>query len=1719
MYKRANHWRRWRGLVSLFLLCIVTATARAQQGSDPASFVWIEGEATTSANVKPNVAGWGRKEFLSGETWLHYSLDAEKVDKELPEGGAAILRYAFTAPKEADYEVWNRIGFEFVRSPFAWRIDDGPWKTVSPEELTTDLMELAEWTEVAWLKMGTQTLRPGAHTLEIRLTKTTDDKGKTRNVLYASDALCLSAGPFFPNSRFKPGDPGRDAKDEAAAKNVFDLPLAAGGDGARSAVTLKGDWEVARHDEQMPGETAKPILDFPARPVWKAIPVPSDKNVSRPDLLFAHRLWYRTRINVPAVMNGRSFHLVFPQNSLNTTVYVNGVYCGFYKNPHVRFEMDVTKGVKPGQGNEILVGIKDAWYGYATNPTNPLKLRKKFNLPLRYSHEGFQDLAYPVWNAFYSGILIAPEFVAAGPVRASDVFVKPSVAKKQLAVEVTVANPGGAAGAQGALLRCEVVNVQTGAVEKALPDKPLTLSGEGKEQTIEISGAWENALLWWPDRPHLYRLRTTVLVGGKPVDVMHTTFGFREWGSVGKDFTLNGIVWHGWADIHAHRTKEQWLAHYRKTNQRFVRLMGTAQGGLTWNGMTPGEALDFFDRSGVPVRRSGILDGEAIGYYAVETDPDLKKLYGTEIKKQLLQNWHDQMLAQVRAERNHPSIHVWSLENEWLYINTINLYGGLMDEFEADVRALSDKVRALDPTRLTMVDGGGAGKDNVLPVHGDHYIFDSGRPGQYPALAYERNPTGGGRGRWVWDQKRPRYAGEDFFATGINPFDYSYFGGEVAFQGKAQARPAAGIVYRMLTEGYRWAEYGAWHFWLGQETASSQYASNAPLAVFSRQWDWTFGAGRKVTRTLGVFNDTFHTTDPITLTWSLTLGGKKVAGAVSQYRVAPGKNEKFEIGFTIPKIAGARQEGQFILAMSVRGTEVFRDVKPVSVLNNAAPSPKLPAGNLLVFDPQNSVSAYLKGQGVAFTLLATLDALPRNGGRMLVIGRDALDARESASSRLAAWASTGRTVIVLEQKNPLRYQGLPADMETATNEGRTAFGEDLNHPALRGLTHRDFFTWPGDEIVYRNAYEKPTRGAKSLVQVHNRLQNSALVEVPTGKGLLLLSQLVIGEKIKSSPVAQRLLANLIGYGASYTLTFRPVALSVRDAGQLPKALDAVGVRYVRAAGPLEALSAPGVKIAVIGASPANLKTLAANLPKVQNFTKSGGWIVFSNLTPEGLADYNKIVGVDHMIRPFRQERVLFPPTKNPLTAGLTTSDIVMQSGKRINTFSSDVYLASDVFSYVVDYDEVAPFAKFPDPSHFGNKDAENDHNPLNMVNGFTSSDGWQYIFSIWAGGGGVPTDFTLTWPKPQTLTEIEWIGNAFYHLTTKVELTFDGRPADKVTLATAPSNEPQTFPINPPRSGRAMNLRIADWEKVGTNEIVGIDNIRLKAKRSPEFYRTVKPMLNIGAMMQYIRGSGGMVLSNVLFQENEAVPENLAKKRRILAAVLRNLKAPFAGSASVFAGANLTYTPLDISKQANQYRDDRGWFGDKAFTFRDMPFGRQNFGGVTYQIYEFPTSPTPTVIMLAGPNVPNKLEPAVRGIPVNRKADALFFLHTARLDRRRSDQEKRENKRHELFRYVVTYADGKTENIPIYAEVDIDDYRQKTPTPLPGAQIAWTRPFDGTEFHAVAYSKQWNNPRSGVSIQSIDAVYAAGSERRGVPVVLAITAAAALSVPSTHTRL
>ena len=1656
--------------------------------ADTTPCAWVEGEMPASvapAGFKPEITDVGSPQLLSGGKWLHVSVDGKDVAKTVPSGGI-VLTYSVTTTAPGNYEVWNRIGYEAARSDFDWRLDNGAWATVKATDPTTQVEQLQTWNPVAWIKMGAQSLSPGPHTLQIRLTRHADDKGGNASLQYASDVLCLSAGPFHPNDQYRPGDESyRTDADRAAAAFAFPVPTPTGA--AQESVPLKGDWQIARFDEDVIHDPDGPISSVPSADAlfWKSMPVPGNRDAARPEWLHAHRYLLRTRVSVPADLAGRAFYLHFPGLNMIGTVFVNGQRCGYTRTPFAAWDCDVTQALKPGQVNEIWVGIKD-WF-YALPSRGVAEGGHIQYIPTDWVTKFDQaDFTFPVWNHEENGLLRTPSLVVAGSAYTSDVFCIPSVSNKSLGLEVTVHNP--TPQAVTVSVANDVVPLAGGAAEKTFAAKDLVIPA-GQDAALHVSEPWADPKLWWPDAPRQYNVVTRLRLGGKTIDERTTKFGFREWGWQGTSFTLNGVPWHGRADTSGTGDPEADMALYRKHGQNMVRFWG--EDG--WDGLDTEAALDFFDSHGMCIRRTGIFDGEAGKYRLTEQDAQGH----TQARRALFDHWHDQLTAWAKGQRNHPSIFLWSMENEITFINSHNW--GNLKYTEPEMKEAAALLAALDPTRPQMVDGGNALLDQSLPVYGGHYMeppFQSLPEGAYDKAGFAH------RQDWPVTEDKPILLGEAFYANGNDPGDFATVGGESAFVGKAEARPAIGLTARMLSEGYRWNGIN-FHFWEGN-ISDAAYNSWQPVAVLCRQWDGTFASGQRVRRTLGLFNDT-HDATPITLTWKLVMGGKILAQQTGVHAVAPGLSEKFDVLVPMPRVT-SRQEGQWILTLTRAGQRVFQDSRAVSVLNTGADrrvaqgtSRVCPApARLAAFDPGGTVLAFLRGRGIAVTPLPSLAKLPP-APKVLIVGPDALTPVQSTSSALAAYAAGGHVVIVLEQKNPLKYQGLPGEMAATGDSGDIAFAENLGNPIFQGLRQKDFFTWGAGGEVYRDAYAKPASGGRSLVQCDWRLQDTALVQMPAGKGLLLLSQLVIGQKLAADPVAQQLLRNMIAYGAQYRQVFHPVAVVAADNPPLVKALDASGLQYHRATEPLAALGTPG-SIAVVNATPANLHTLASHLPQVNAWTRAGGWIIFNNLSPDGLADYDKIVGYDHILRPYRQEKVSWPAVRDPLTAGLPTSNIVMGSGQQIFNYAAGQYPDTDAYSYAVDLDDVAPFGK---SSFFAyDKITNND----TMADGF-----WPLIINFPMPKDDSPYQIPITLARPETIGRFTYVQDLNYTATTKISLIFNG--IDRVPLTLQPNGDPQTFDINPPRLARTVTLEIDDWvhdpaKQHDGQDLIGIDNIFLYAKRPASFAQKVRPMLNIGAMVEYPQGAGGIVLCNVKYQDNEANPENRGKKQTILATLLKNLNAPFSGGKTLIAGAgNLTYFPLDLSKQANQYRTDQGWFGDKQFTFADLPTGRQSFAGVTYGIYNVTTSPVPTAIMLGANGVPGGLPDHVNGIPVGHKADVLFFLQAARIDQPMSPDDLKKHRQFEMADYVVHYADGETAKVPVYAQIDVENYRQETPTVLPGAQIAWVKPYAGTKLSAVAYSMQWNNPRPDAEIASIDLVY--GPDRRGVVALLAVTAATA----------
>ena len=1710
-----------------------------------ADYLWIEGEQpTTTPTLKegegvekvspPNgfeFKGWGRTWIISGDQMLHVNVSSSNVDKYMPEEGL-VFGYDFALDRDGRQNVWARIGYEWVRSDFQWRIDGGPWQTSSHRIPTTNVQPLQTWNELAWIRLGQPDLKAGKHRIETRhyAYKETDSRGaeRTARIIHMLDAFCITPDTFCPNGKWKPDDSYQEETDRLAAEHVFDVRA-----GDRSSegleTVLDGWWTTAAWDEngvtdesRLEATTQLPDLESLA---WYGYQVPNDRDDVRPEMSFSHRYLVRTRLNVPASLGGRGFFLDFQNFNLTASVFVNGRFCGFSKAHSTGWQCDVTPAVKPGEINDLIVVFKDAYYGLSTKYSNDAERevgpRRFWNLPRSMiTHmSGGQHLDMPTAWDTRTGILEPVTLVAAGSVYTSDVFCKPSVDEKQLGLEITVLNPDDQAAAMQVENRIVPWNGgQGGEAEKTFSSQTVTVGGRGTK-TIQLEEPWADPAQWWPDRPHLYWVITTLKQEGKVVDVKRTRFGFRQWKWDGHMFTLNGVKWPMWADTNYTVSPQKFMELCQNSHMNQMRYWRKG----TWGGMTRRQVLDYFDETGMLVRSSGVFDGQGANYGGGLRVPDTSQpkdergRYPLKAKPELFANWKRQMTAWLREERNHPCIYIWSVENEIAYINSNNL--GQWREVEPALRDAVEHAMRIDPTRPAMVDGGNALRDESLPVNGAHYTeFMGAAFRDFPDAAYTRDHFYNTlqRDAWRMAPDRPIVKGEVYFANGYSTDRFATIGGDRCFIGVGQTMEARGLWAKMLSEGYRWAEVSSWHFWMSN-SRRQYYNSWRPVAVLCRQWNWTFGEGNEIERTLKVFNSTRHP-NPIDVRWAVELDGRQIAGTSRQFRVPPGEAEEFQVRFQLPTV-NARTAGRFILTATRNGTEVFHDEKPLAVIRpGRMAKPQLSKAELAVFDPQGTVKAHLAKRGLPFTEMSRPDRAPPTA-KVIVLGTDAVESGLAADPFCYRYALEGRRVIVLDQTHPLRYQAIPADVSPTDYVGRFGFSEDLSHPLFRGLEQADFFTWGNDHVLYRNAYRKGSKGGRSLLQCDDRLSCTALVESSVGDGLLLLSQLAIGERLESLGVAQAMFNNLLNYAADYVPVRKATCVAIDEDGPEARLLDSLNLKYELAGSPLDALRSEG--IAVVKATPDNLRTLAGQNTQVQEFCRRGGWLMLWGLTPKGLHDYNRIVGHEHVIRPFQMERVLLNVPRDSLTAGLTLRDVVMDTGEKVYGWMALKWPDEEAFRYIIDHTDIAPFAKLPTPQELGKEPDRavkgSDHWPANLTNGFTADDTWRFTYSIILDAGH-KTKWTMVLPKEEELVSLKIKTNQIYHKITRIHLYVDDDP-DPIVAELRPDGAIQEVPLAGKR-GKRITLEIADWEETGRQNVVGIDNFWLYVQRDQEYLENTRPLLNVGGLMRYNRGKGGIVLNQLNILEQEKLPLNKTKKANITKVLLANMGAVFAGTKTVVAGAGLQYEPVRIpDARFNAFVNRQGrprWFpgpGDVGM----MPVGDQTYANVDYHLSDFSTSPVPTVFMLKGSGSEVK-ETEINGLRVGRTADAVFFLHTFHpsgsiggWERKYDEAIRRDRSLPEspvVFQYVIHYVDGEQAAVPVSWQSGVGRWISDAPSALPAAAVAWSGPLSNEE-QAVVYSMQWNNPRPGVSIESIDIVSSPDASKWGAPAVFAITTAKA----------
>ncbi len=1002
----------------------------------------------------------------------------------------------------------------------------------------------------------------------------------------------------------------------------------------RQYVSLDGQWEFVR---------VKSLDAPPPTQGWQPIQIPGT--------IFGYnyeRAWFRRKFFAPETWRHYRLILHFGGVKYNSRVFVNGKQVGGCFNGYDAFELDITDAVRFGAENELLVGVHD-WTGVFVGEKVDFEKERRPDL-----RETPQDrIIAPIGGRFADyGIWDSVTLKVVPPVHFAEVFIRPLVRQKRLEVDVWIVNATKEDFTANLVARIyrwdgkgrdkagqwQVV----GSPVAMFPSTRVRVNaGERKQFTIKLSDP--PLEFWFPHQPRLYVLELGF--DRTNSDVLRERFGWREFWCQNGDFYLNGKK--------VHLLATSWWPPTQGVTREFVKsqLLGIkAMNAVAFRTHTqPWQRIwyEVADEVGVMMIPEGAVWNDDTVYRV--NDPEFWENYAAHLR------------AMVRNLRNHPSIVMWSLENEF--------YGSRANdntpEVEANLARMGLIVKSEDPTRpITYESDGDPG--GVTDVIGMHYPNEFPDRRLWPNDAFwmeePRFITGGGGMFWdnkpfLWDRQKPLYIGEFLWVPSRDPSTQTLFFGDEAYRDHhTYWLKAKAIAWRMQILAYRHYGVSGISPWTVVEGGNldetnplwvAQRDMYRPLAAFLREYDRRFFAGEKVRRTVEIFNDTMRDLAKVLFRWQLRDRNKVLAEGKETLQLESGAHVERVLTVQIPQTHSKRTL-TLSLMLTAAGAPKFREDYSIEVFPRVSLS--LPKAQFALYDPKGHFAQVAKSfvnqtwrvglppdrKSVQFVKLRSLKDW--DGKSILIIAPRALEGKrakelvigaiEEETHWLAEKVQAGGRVLVLEQTDAAS-DWLPV---TLTQQSSTmAFPHFAHHPILKGMSNDDFRWWRGDHIVSEYEPVRPNQaGMLPLVVTGSAMgvSHAPLVEVRQGEGVWLICQLKVVSKFETEPMARILLQRMLHYLANYRppqteiLCFSPASLREQ--------LERLRVDW-KLLGNWEELKNPKGKVLILQSD----GDAIANVSVLRSFLQNGGTVIWHRPNPDEFAKVKAALNLPVVMQPYK----------------------------------------------------------------------------------------------------------------------------------------------------------------------------------------------------------------------------------------------------------------------------------------------------------------------------------------------------------------------------------------------------------------------------------------------------------------------------------------------------
>ena len=361
--------------------------------------------------------------------------------------------------------------------------------------------------------------------------------------------------------------------------------------------------------------------------------------------------WYRKTFNLPGSEKDNTIYINFDGIYRNSEVWINGHYLGKRANGYISFRYKLTPYLTFGkEANTITVKVDNSAQPNSRWYTGSGIYRKVWLLATN-------KIAIDQWGSFVSTPIVDSHSAL--------IQVQTKIFKEQ--------------GVDSKIRIQHLLLDAAGKIVSSTTDTNLTLRDSFTVITSRITVT--NPSLWSVEKPYLYKVRTIIHAGDELVDEYETTMGIRSfYFDAAKGFYLNGQPLKILGVCNHHDLGALGAAVNTRAIERQLEILKAMGCNAIRTAHNPPatELLDLCDKMGF------IVMDEAFDMWKKRKN---RQDYSVDFEQ-----WHKADLEdQVKRDRNHPSVFIWSIGNE------------IREQFDSTgktiAKELSNIIKSLDSTR------------------------------------------------------------------------------------------------------------------------------------------------------------------------------------------------------------------------------------------------------------------------------------------------------------------------------------------------------------------------------------------------------------------------------------------------------------------------------------------------------------------------------------------------------------------------------------------------------------------------------------------------------------------------------------------------------------------------------------------------------------------------------------------------------------------------------------------------------------------------------------------------------------------------------------------------------------------------------------------------------------------------------------------------------------